>query len=81
MDRVEELGEGKTRSTYVRYGDVLEKECEHVDYVPALAVQYVNVSASHFMPQMWKKVRFRIFNFVLSVFDAHYAPLISASVG
>ena len=56
LDRVGNVGRGQTRSRYKRYVDVSGKECERVEYERALAVQYVDVLASHFMPHMWKKV-------------------------
>ncbi|KAK7350042.1 hypothetical protein VNO77_08085 [Canavalia gladiata] len=53
LDRVDNVGEKeRTRSAYKRY-DVLLKyfNCS----APAFEVQYVNVTASHFMPERWKK--------------------------
>ncbi|KAI4354550.1 hypothetical protein L6164_003402 [Bauhinia variegata] len=55
LDRVESVDGGETRGSYVRYVDVSQKECDREEYVPALAVQYVNVSASHFLSDLWKK--------------------------
>ncbi|KAJ7950270.1 Transferring glycosyl group transferase [Quillaja saponaria] len=43
LDRVERLGEGNTTTTYRRY-------------TPSLAVQFVNVSAFNFSPDLWRKV-------------------------
>ncbi|KAE9618087.1 hypothetical protein Lal_00041894 [Lupinus albus] len=53
LDRVGNMGGSMTRSTYKRYVDYFGKECERNKH--ALAVQYVDVSASHFMPHLWKK--------------------------
>ncbi|KAJ1381064.1 hypothetical protein SESBI_45506 [Sesbania bispinosa] len=65
LDRVESVGEGeRTWSTYVRYDDVLHKDINKC-VVPAVGVQYVNVSASKFMPELWKKVT-RKFSLILS---------------
>ncbi|XP_027351296.1 uncharacterized protein LOC113862408 [Abrus precatorius] len=55
MDRVQSVGGDQTRSTYQRYVDVSEKKCGRAEYDRALAVQYVDVSASRFMPDLWKK--------------------------
>ncbi|KAJ7950271.1 Transferring glycosyl group transferase [Quillaja saponaria] len=56
MDRVERIGgNGLTRTTYKRYVEGLEMECDRADYVPALAVQAFNVSAFNFAPDLWKK--------------------------
>ena len=57
LEQVENMDWGQTRSTYVRYVDPLEKECHRLDYMPALAIDFVNVSASHFNPDLWKKVK------------------------
>lgn len=57
LDRVDDVGGGQTRSSYKRYVDVSGKECERLDYAPALAVQNVDVSAPQFMPHLWRKVR------------------------
>ncbi|KAJ1390006.1 hypothetical protein SESBI_37825 [Sesbania bispinosa] len=55
LDRVESVGEGgRAWSTYVRYDAVLQKDVNKC-VVPAIGVQYVNVSASKFMPELWKK--------------------------
>ncbi|CAL0302687.1 unnamed protein product [Lupinus luteus] len=53
LDRVGNVGGSKTRSRYKRHVDYFGKECEKNK--PALAVQYVDVSASHFMPHFWRK--------------------------
>ncbi|KAF7845460.1 transferring glycosyl group transferase [Senna tora] len=55
LDRVESVGEGETRSTYARYGDVLEKKCGREDYRATSGIDFVNVTASKFTPDMWKK--------------------------
>ncbi|RDX63799.1 hypothetical protein CR513_57728, partial [Mucuna pruriens] len=55
MDRVRNVSRDKTRSTYRRYIDDSRKECERANYARALAVQYVDVYASHFEPDLWKK--------------------------
>ncbi|XP_061371885.1 uncharacterized protein LOC133314421 [Gastrolobium bilobum] len=54
LDRVENVGErGHTRSAYKRYDDDSRENVECV--LPALDVQFVNVSAPHFKPELWKK--------------------------
>ncbi|KAK7292924.1 hypothetical protein RJT34_15782 [Clitoria ternatea] len=55
LDRVQNVGGDQTRSTYRRHVDASVKECERAEYGRALAVQYVDVSASHFMQDLWKK--------------------------
>lgn len=66
LDRVEGVGEeGRTRSMYLRYDDVLLKDVQCV--VPDVGFQYVNISASKFMPELWKKVK-RIFFFTFSCY-------------
>lgn len=56
LDRVESVGRGETRSTYARYGDVLEKKCGGDEYMATMGIDFVNVSASQFSPDLWKKV-------------------------
>ncbi|TKY63326.1 DNA polymerase eta [Spatholobus suberectus] len=54
LDRIEDVGLGEwTQSSYKIYEDVLFKEfnCS----VPAVKVQYINVTASYFKPELWKK--------------------------
>ncbi|TKY65990.1 Beta-1,3-glucosyltransferase protein [Spatholobus suberectus] len=53
LDRVRTVGGDKTRTMYRRNGSW--KECGRDDYARALAVQHVDVSASHFMRDLWKK--------------------------
>ncbi|KAL7169867.1 hypothetical protein ACSBR2_034832 [Camellia fascicularis] len=48
---------GQTRTTYKRFEGEPGKECGQKEYVPALSVQFVNVSAAKFDPGLWKKVR------------------------
>ncbi|KAI4356503.1 hypothetical protein L6164_000525 [Bauhinia variegata] len=55
LDRVESVDRGQTRTSYLRYLDASLKDCDHGDYVPALSVQYVNVSASPLTSDMWRK--------------------------
>ena len=57
LHRVENVGGGQTRSTYGRFVDNPEKECHRVEYTWAMAVQNFNISASHFSPALWKKVK------------------------
>ncbi|TKY45354.1 DNA polymerase eta [Spatholobus suberectus] len=55
LDRLEDVGLGEwTQSSYKIYEDVLFKKfnCS----VLAVKVQYINVTASYFKPELWKKV-------------------------
>jgi len=56
LDRVLNVGGDKTRSIYKRQEDSPGNVCSRDDYPQALDVQYVNVFASRFMPDVWKKV-------------------------
>lgn len=56
LDRVDNMGGGQTRTTYTKYVVDSDKRCDRVDYVSALDVQLVNVTASHFTPDLWKMV-------------------------
>ncbi|XP_054791537.1 uncharacterized protein LOC129297193 [Prosopis cineraria] len=56
LNRVDNVvGEGHTRSTYVRHVEDDEKRCDRVDYLAAQGVQLVNVTAAHLLPDLWKK--------------------------
>uniref|UniRef100_A0A7N0RJ41 Uncharacterized protein n=1 Tax=Kalanchoe fedtschenkoi TaxID=63787 RepID=A0A7N0RJ41_KALFE len=55
LDRVELVAPSRTVSTYRRVKAENEKECEAEEYKAALAVEYIDVSASTFNPKMWKK--------------------------
>ncbi|KAI7998470.1 hypothetical protein LOK49_LG10G02007 [Camellia lanceoleosa] len=50
LDWVEEAEQGQTRTTYKRFEGEPGKECGQKEYVPALFVQFVNVSAAKFDP-------------------------------
>lgn len=57
LDRVESVDRGKqTLTTYKRFVDDLESECDRVDYAPALSIRLVNVSAANFDSRLWNKV-------------------------
>ncbi|RDX83593.1 hypothetical protein CR513_35464, partial [Mucuna pruriens] len=52
LDRVEDVGPGEwTQSSYKLYDDVKKFNCS----VPLVEVQYVNVTASYFVPELWQK--------------------------
>ncbi|KAK7395252.1 hypothetical protein VNO78_15803 [Psophocarpus tetragonolobus] len=53
LDRVRNVGRNKTRSIYRSYGS--KNVCRREDYAHPLAVKYVDVSASSFAPDAWKK--------------------------
>ncbi|KAA8539489.1 hypothetical protein F0562_026181 [Nyssa sinensis] len=55
LDRVEEVGEGETLSSYKRYVFEPEKKCERAEYASAMAVQKIIVSAFKMHPNEWKK--------------------------
>ncbi|KAL6987661.1 hypothetical protein U1Q18_013408 [Sarracenia purpurea var. burkii] len=55
LDRVQDLGRGQTLTSYQRRLAVPGKECGRKDYVPALSVRFINVTAATFSPNMWKK--------------------------
>ncbi|THG09026.1 hypothetical protein TEA_026931 [Camellia sinensis var. sinensis] len=59
LDWVEEAEKGQTRTTYKRFEGESGKECGQKEFVPALSVQFVNVSAAKFDPGLWKKVDIR----------------------
>ncbi|KAK4833546.1 hypothetical protein QYF36_006997 [Acer negundo] len=54
LDRVGRVGQDKTLTTYKRQSNELDKNCDRVDYSPALAVQQFHVSASTLQPEIWK---------------------------
>ncbi|KAL5809271.1 hypothetical protein ACOSQ3_029962 [Xanthoceras sorbifolium] len=54
LDRVERVGEEKTLTTYKRHSNEVDKNCDRINYAPALAVQHFNVSASSLNPDIWK---------------------------
>ncbi|XP_028785176.1 uncharacterized protein LOC114741082 [Neltuma alba] len=55
LDRVESVGRGETRSTYMRYGDVLEKKCNGDNYTATMRVDLVNVTAPRLSRDLWNK--------------------------
>ncbi|KAK7339687.1 hypothetical protein VNO77_20368 [Canavalia gladiata] len=55
LDRVHNVGGDQTLSTYRRFVHASKKECERAEYAQALTVQNVDVSASRFMPDLWKR--------------------------
>ncbi|PQQ11138.1 uncharacterized protein Pyn_16804 [Prunus yedoensis var. nudiflora] len=56
LDRVESVGGGKTLTGYKRYSTGKEeKDCPKYNYTSALAVQFFNVSAPKFNPDLWNK--------------------------
>ncbi|PSS34952.1 Beta-1,3-glucosyltransferase [Actinidia chinensis var. chinensis] len=55
LDRVENAESGRTQTSYKRFVAKPGKECGHEDYAPALAVNFVNVSAAEFDPATWTK--------------------------
>ncbi|KAK4267879.1 hypothetical protein QN277_024604 [Acacia crassicarpa] len=55
LDRVESVGNGDTRSTYIRYGDVLEKKCDGENYTATMRVDLVVVTAPQFTRDLWNK--------------------------
>ncbi|XP_062005661.1 uncharacterized protein LOC133722812 [Rosa rugosa] len=57
LDRVESVGGDETLTTYNRYLPWWNNqgECRHCDCTPALAVEFFNVSASKFSPDLWNK--------------------------
>lgn len=59
LERVDSVGKGETRSTYLRYGDVLEKQCNGDNYTKTMRIDLVNVTAPLFTRDLWKKVRVR----------------------
>lgn len=57
LDRVFELDNGETLTSYKRIGDY-NKQCDNENYSPALAIQMVNVTAKILSPQIWRQVKF-----------------------
>ncbi|PRQ43178.1 hypothetical protein RchiOBHm_Chr3g0465641 [Rosa chinensis] len=55
LDRVESVGGDETLTMYKRYAEKEEKDCLQRDYIAALKVQFFNVSASNFKPNLWEK--------------------------
>ncbi|KAF8397427.1 hypothetical protein HHK36_016343 [Tetracentron sinense] len=55
LDRVEEVNGGGTRTSYKRLAAEPGKNCERVDYVPALSVKSLNVLATKMERDAWKK--------------------------
>ncbi|KAK9920610.1 hypothetical protein M0R45_029160 [Rubus argutus] len=55
LDRVESVDGDETLTVYKRYVEKGEKDCPQRDYIPALEVQFFNVSASSFNPNLWNK--------------------------
>ncbi|XP_054782359.1 uncharacterized protein LOC129289589 [Prosopis cineraria] len=66
MDRVESVSREETRSTYVRYGDVLEKKCNGDNYTATMRVDFVNITAPQFSQDLWNKAPRRQFCEVMS---------------
>ncbi|PHT72243.1 hypothetical protein T459_23028 [Capsicum annuum] len=54
LDRVFELNNGETLTTYKRIADY-NKQCENENYKPALAVQVINITAPILSPQVWRQ--------------------------
>ncbi|XP_038701866.1 uncharacterized protein LOC119998595 [Tripterygium wilfordii] len=55
LDRVEEIGAGRSLTTYRMFNDSNEKHCERGDYRLPLAVLQFNVSTSTLSPNSWKR--------------------------
>lgn len=56
LDGVRNVDGDMTRSWYRKTVDASGKECAREEYARALEVQYVDVYASRFVPDKWKKV-------------------------
>lgn len=56
FDQVKNVGGDKTRTVYKRYVDGTGKQCERGEYARDFRVEYVDVSASRFSPDLWKQV-------------------------
>ena len=57
LDRVENVGRAETLTTYHRYLPwSSNRECGNCNCTSALAVEFFNVSASKFSPDLWNKV-------------------------
>ncbi|XP_065853481.1 uncharacterized protein [Euphorbia lathyris] len=55
LDGVENIGPGKTLTTYVRHVEQSDRVCERPEYFPAEAVEYFNVTSTTLDPDIWKK--------------------------
>lgn len=64
-------GRWRTTTRYRRFVEEAEKECERVDYVPALGVGYFDVSAPEFDRRLWRQVNYE------SLFDTFYVYLVT----
>lgn len=68
LDRVDQSVDpgSRTLTSYKRFVDDLESECDRDDYAGPLAIRRVNVSAAHFDSGLWNKVRVTLFNHQLA---------------
>ncbi|XP_023640408.1 uncharacterized protein LOC17889871 [Capsella rubella] len=54
FDRVYEVGSGQTLTTYRKHDEEGETQCDSPDYSRANLVEYIDVSATTWMPDLWK---------------------------
>lgn len=56
LDRVYEVGSGQTFTTYRKHVEVGKTQCNSPDYSRANSVEFIDVSATSWMPDLWKMV-------------------------
>lgn len=56
VERVDDLGEGGTRTAYYRQKKDRKEECAKTEYVAALEIEKITVLAPRMMPHDWRKV-------------------------
>ncbi|XP_021289602.1 uncharacterized protein LOC110420566 [Herrania umbratica] len=54
LDRAERVNGDRTLTTYIRYVDGSETECDKPDYAPTSAVQFFHVSSARLNPAIWR---------------------------
>ncbi|CAN8284885.1 unnamed protein product [Cochlearia groenlandica] len=54
LDRVYEVGSGQTLTNYRKHVDVSDRQCESPEFLQANSIEFVDVSANQWLPELWK---------------------------
>ncbi|ESQ52417.1 hypothetical protein EUTSA_v10017530mg [Eutrema salsugineum] len=54
LDRVYEVGSGQTLTTYRKHVEVSDTQCDSSEYSRASSVEFIDVSVTKWMPEIWK---------------------------